>query len=114
MKYLGKLPVSMFNDRQVMAREFRRWDDARRQFARPGKDRATVNEWKEKIQQGKLEPLILGVSDRYPDVYIGDGHHRAVALMEMGVAEFPFHWYWIKWIGVRMEHEPFPHHLLGL
>jgi ParB-like chromosome segregation protein Spo0J len=113
MKYLGRLPVSMFSDRQIMAREYRRWDDARRQFSRPGKDRDTVDQWKRKIEKGKLEPLILGVSDRHPDVYIGDGHHRAIALMELGVKEFPFRWYWIKWIGVSMEREPFPYHLLG-
>jgi hypothetical protein len=113
MKYQGMLPVSMFNDWQIMAREFRRWDDARRRFARPGKDRDTVDGWKQRIEQGKLEPLILGVSDRHPDVYIGDGHHRAIALTELGVKEFPFHWYWIKWIGVHMERAPFPYHLLG-
>lgn len=114
MKYLGRAPVSCFNDRQIMAREYRRWDDARRRFDRPGKDRDTVNQWKHKIEQGKLEPLVLGVSDRYPDVYIGDGHHRAIALTELGVKDFPFHWYWIRWIGVTPERDPFPYHLLGL
>ena len=113
MKYLGTMPTDRFNDKQIRAREYRRWDDAIRRFNR-GKDRDTVDGWKEKIQRGQLEPLILGVSDRYPDVYIGDGHHRAIALIELGVKEFPFHWYWIRWIGVTMEREPFPYHLLGL
>lgn len=41
-----------------------------------------------------------------------DGHHRAIALIELGVT-FTFHWYWIRLFGVGMEHDPFPYHLLG-
>ncbi|MEV4871616.1 ParB/RepB/Spo0J family partition protein [Streptomyces syringium] len=115
MKYRGQMPTSFLNDKKIRPIQFRKWDDARRDFARRDKDRKKVDELKQSIaQRGLHKPLILGVSDRYPDVYVADGHHRAVALMELGISAFPFHWYWIKSFGVRMEHGPFPYHLLGL
>ncbi len=115
MKYRGTMSTALLNDQQIRPIQFRRWADARRQFARPGKDRVKVEELKESIpRDGLREPIVLGISDRHPDVYVADGHHRAIALMALGVMEFPFHWYWIKWAGVHMESEPFPHHVLGL
>ncbi|MFD7236883.1 ParB/RepB/Spo0J family partition protein [Streptomyces syringium] len=115
MKYRGQMPTSLLTDRQIRPIQFRKWDDARRDFTRRDKDRALVEELKASIRsKGLRKPILLGVSDRYPDVYVGDGHHRAVALMELGIESFAFHWYWIKGFGVRMEHEPFPYHLLGL
>ncbi|MFJ4204872.1 ParB N-terminal domain-containing protein [Streptomyces sviceus] len=107
--------TAFLNDQQIRPTDFHRWSHARRQFDRPGKDRTKVEDLKASIpQHGLLRPITLGVSDRYPDVYVCDGHHRAVALLELHVAWFPFHWYWIKASGVRMEREPFPFHLLGL
>ncbi|MFG2748031.1 ParB/RepB/Spo0J family partition protein [Streptomyces xanthophaeus] len=115
MAYVGQMPTAMLTDDKIRARQYRKWAHAKRQFA-SGKDRARVDELKTSIaQHGLREPIILGISDRYPtDVYIGDGHHRAVALMELGVREFPFHWYWIKSFGVTMEKRPFPYENLGL
>lgn len=112
----GSMPTACLSDRQIMPREYRRWSDARDRFARNAKDRTKLDELKASIsRKGLREPLILGISERYPtDVYIGDGHHRAVALMDLGVPEFAFRWYWIRSFGVRMEHEPFPFHTLGL
>ncbi|MCC3775342.1 ParB N-terminal domain-containing protein [Streptomyces sp. UNOB3_S3] len=119
MKYRGQMKTSFLNDRQIRPTEYDKWHDAVRYFDRRDKDRAKVQELKESIRwHGVHEPLILGISDRYPDVYVADGHHRAVALMalraelEPRARSFPFHWYWIKSSGVRMEHEPFPCHLL--
>ncbi|MYV77774.1 ParB N-terminal domain-containing protein [Streptomyces sp. SID1046] len=115
MTYLGKMPTGMLGDDKIRAREYRKWEHARRQFA-SGKDRSRVDELKASISRhGLREPIILGISDRYPDdVYIGDGHHRAVALMELRIPQFAFHWYWIKSFGVRMECAPFPYATLGL
>lgn len=114
MKYRGMMPTSMLNDRQIRPTEFRKWADAHRDFARRDKDRQKVEELKASIaRHGLREPIILGISARYPDdVYVGDGHHRAVVLRDLGIAEFPFHWYWIKGMGVRMEHDPFPYSTL--
>lgn len=112
-KYLGTGRTSWFNDRQVRAREYKDWHQAGRHFEQSPKDRQKVAELTEAIaREGLREPIVLGVSDRYPDVYIGDGHHRAIALMNLGIPVFRFHWYWIRSFGVRMESEPFPYHLL--
>jgi hypothetical protein len=108
MKYLGTMRTSFLNDHQIRPIEYRKWADARRHF-QYGEDLKKLQKLKASIpEHGLLEPIVLGISDRYPDVYVGDGHHRAVALMDLGIPEFPFHWYWIRSFGVRMESEPFP------
>ena len=113
-KWTGNMPTVLLNDRQIHPIEFSKWRDAQRQFARRDKDRETVEKYKQEIQtRGLREPILQGVSDRDMAVYVGDGHHRAVALIDLGVPKFRFRWYWIKSFGVRMEREPFPHHLLG-
>ncbi|MEW2578379.1 ParB/Srx family N-terminal domain-containing protein [Streptomyces syringium] len=114
VKYRGRMKTSFLNDRQVRPIEYSRWVDAVRHFGRHERDRVKVEELKASIREkGLLKPILLGVSARYPeDVYVGDGHHRAVALMALGVESFDFYWYWIKSFGVRMERDPFPFHLL--
>lgn len=113
MKYLGQMQTAKLTDRLIKPTEYARWVDARRRFEHRQKDRDLVARLRQSIpRDGLREPLILGVSDRYPDVYVADGHHRAVALMGLGVPTFPFHWYWIKSFGVRMETSAFPFHLL--
>lgn len=116
MKYRGTMPTSMLTDSKIRPSQFREWGDAQRDFARRDKDRRKVDELKASIaQHGLREPIILGISDRHPtDVYIGDGHHRAVALMQLEIPTFEFHWYWIRSFGVRMEDEPFPYANLGM
>lgn len=115
MKYLGQMDTSLLNDRQIRPTEYRKWSDARHRFEVRGKDRAKVQELKQSILvDGLREPLILGIDDRYHDVYLADGHHRAIALMDLGIRTFPFNWYWIRSFGVRMERGPFPCRLLGL
>lgn len=112
--YLGRMRTAYLNDRQIRPTEYARWADARRRFTSREKDRQLMEKLLASIpEHGLQEPVLLGVSDRYLDVYVGDGHHRAVALMELGVPEFPFHWYWIKSVGVRLEREPFPGHLFN-
>ncbi|WP_329306657.1 ParB/RepB/Spo0J family partition protein [Streptomyces sp. NBC_01260] len=113
MLFRGDMQTSFLNDRQIRPTEFRKWADAKRQFTHREKDRLKVEELTESIaRKGLKKPIILGISDRYPDVYVADGHHRAIALMELGARSFPFHWYWIKSFGVRMEHGPFPFDVL--
>ena len=114
MKYRGEMKTLLLNDQQIRPTEYRKWADAVRRFEQRDKDRTKVEELKKSIREhGLREPITLGISDRYPDVYVADGHHRAVALMQLGVSAFPFHWYWIKSFGVHMESEPFPFHILG-
>lgn len=113
--WTGRMRTSMLNDRQVRAIEYTRWADAHRRFEHRPKDREAVEQWKERIRKGRMEPLHLGVSDRDGRVYVRDGHHRAVALMELGEAQFPFVWSRIQsWGGTRPLREPFPRHEVQL
>lgn len=116
MTYLGKLATSCLNDTQIRPTEYRKWADAVGRFERRDQDRAIIAELTATIpQRGLDEPITLGISARYPqDVYVSDGHHRAVALMAIGAESFPFHWHWITWGHARLEHEPFPYRALGL
>ncbi|MDQ0694239.1 ParB N-terminal domain-containing protein [Streptomyces sp. W4I9-2] len=115
-KYVGRMPVELLNDKQIRPTEYRKWRHAQDRFDRRDKDRAIIDNLVATIpKQGLTTPIQLGISERYlTDVYVADGHHRAVALMELGADEFPFHWYWINNRGVRWESEPFPYHVLGL
>ncbi|MFD9068921.1 ParB/RepB/Spo0J family partition protein [Streptomyces lasiicapitis] len=117
MKYRGQMPTLLLSDdgaHRIAPTDFKRWKDALRQFDRRRKDRAKVDELKELIvAQGLQKPILLCVHEKYPDVYVSDGHHRAVALMELGALTFPFHWHYIRG-GVRIERNPFPYGLLGL
>jgi hypothetical protein len=111
--YRGQMQTRFLRDTMIRPTEYVKWADARRRFAQRDKDRRIVQELLESIPtHGLLKPITLGVSDRHHDVYVADGHHRAVALMTLRVPRFPFRWYWIRSSGVRMETEPFPYHLL--
>lgn len=113
MAYRGRMPTVFLTSGQIQPTEYRRWAEAHRRFARREKDRKTLEQLKESIpRHGLKEPILLGISDRYPDVYVSDGHHRAVAVMDLGLRAFPFRWHWIKTFGVHIEHAPFPFHLL--
>lgn len=111
----GRMQVRMLNDKQVRAIEHRCWADAHRMF-RLGEHRRGVDKWKARILKGDVEPIHLGISARYPeDVYVRDGHHRAVAFMELseqglGESHFPFVWSWIKSSGgTKPLPDPFPY-----
>lgn len=113
-RYQGWMPTALLRDDAIRPTEYTRWADAHRRFERREKDAAIVADLVETIPgQGLREPIILGVSDRYGDVYVADGHHRAVALMTLRAPRFPFHWYWIKSAGARIEDRPFPYYLLS-
>ncbi|MFF7366031.1 ParB N-terminal domain-containing protein [Streptomyces sp. NPDC008125] len=112
-RYLGTLPVSLLRDDAIRPTEYTRWADAHTRFARREKDAAILADLLATIpHQGLRVPLVLGISDRYGDVYVADGHHRAVALRTLRARRFPFHWYWIKAAGVRIEDRPFPYYLV--
>ncbi|MFF5938988.1 ParB N-terminal domain-containing protein [Streptomyces sp. NPDC012508] len=105
----------MLRDGAIRPTEYTRWADARARFARRQQDAALMDSLMASIpREGLKVPIVLGISDRYSDVYVADGHHRAVALMTLRAPRFPFHWYWIRSVGVHIERRPFPYELLGL
>lgn len=118
MAYQGRLPVSVFNDGQVRAKEYAKWSQCHRAFER-GERRRIVDDYKRHLAAGDLvPPLWLDVDDKYDHVYVGDGHHRAVALIESGVVHFDFHWRLTSKFGwftqPPLEQDEFPRNLLGL
>jgi hypothetical protein len=114
VQYRGLIPTAFLNDHQIRPTDFRNWADARLDFERRPKDRKKVDELKASISvHGLREPILLCVHERYPDVYVSDGHHREVAFMELGIELFPFRWHWIRG-GVHVESDPFPYDLLGV
>lgn len=104
------MPVAYLTDKQIHPSDFMKWRHCFEQFKR-GEDRKTVDWHKGQIYRGaRVEPIHLGIDDRYRDLYIRDGHHRAVAHMEVGARDFPFNWSWIRSIGgTRPLNESFPY-----
>lgn len=118
MAYQGRLPVAAFNDRQVRAKEYTKWRHCHNAFRR-GERRRIVDDYKAHLAAGDLVPPIwLDVDDQYGHVYVGDGHHRAVALIESGVVHFDFRWRLTSKFGwftqPPLEKDEFPRNLLGL
>ena len=116
--YRGRLPVSAFGDREIRAKEFAKWRDCHSAFRR-GERRRIVDRYKAQLAAGDpVPPIWLDVDDKYGCVYVGDGHHRAVALIESGAADFDFHWRLTFKFGLfsqpPLENGPFPYSLLGL
>jgi ParB-like chromosome segregation protein Spo0J len=78
----------------------------------PYRDRQKVDMLKRSIaEEGLEEPILLCIKPRRHDVCMSDGHHRAIADMELELPRFPFHWHWSRW-SMHIEHEPFPYALL--
>lgn len=112
--WIGQMPTSHLNDNKITPTEYRNWRDATNQF-RKGKDRETVDAYKAEIRSngGRLKtPIRLSIDDRTHNLSIGDGHHRAIALMELGIPDFDFKWGWRRSFSNTTEHRPFPMDLL--
>ncbi|MFE6815269.1 ParB/RepB/Spo0J family partition protein [Streptomyces sp. NPDC057677] len=113
--HTGTLPTRLLNDQQIRPSEYRKWRHALRHFEQRPKEKARVEALKASIAvDGLQKPILLSVDDRTNCVYVGDGHHRAVALMQLGVTDFSFRWCWIRSYTVDHQSGPFPSHLLGL
>jgi len=115
-KYLGRMRTALLNDSQIRPTEYSRWADAHRRFASREPDRKTMEWLRARIEGGGVPPILLGVHARYPDVYVADGHHRAVLYRELEIREFPFRWCYIKGsrADTRPQSDPFPFHMLDV
>lgn len=116
MASFPRLPVSLLDDGLIECGDYPDWASACWTIKRHPNDRAILDELLESIpQEGVLEPLTVAVWTRDRKVYLSDGHHRAVALMELGLREFPYRWAYkrhgqpLAWAG----REPLPDHVLA-
>jgi hypothetical protein len=77
-------------------------------------EREILDELMESIpDEGVLEPLTVAVRRRDLVTYLNDGHHRAVALIELSIRTFPYRWFWAP-AGrrIRFERGPLPAEVL--
>ncbi|MFG7940977.1 MULTISPECIES: ParB N-terminal domain-containing protein [Streptomyces] len=92
--------------------DFQTWNHARRDFARIDHDQQIIETLTTSIKTEGLQcPLYLAVDTRHRDVYLTDGHHRAVVLMALRIRHFDFQWFHAD-EGGRFQRNPFPYHLL--
>lgn len=119
MPYRGQMQTALLTDQGIRAKEFNKWRQVHASFQR-GKRRDIVERYKQEIRQrgGLKKPIWLDVDDEVGHVYVGDGHHRAVALIELGIRDFPFHWRLCSKAGwfsqPPLERGTFPYRLLDL
>ncbi|MBQ1164559.1 ParB N-terminal domain-containing protein, partial [Streptomyces sp. A73] len=74
--------------RTIQPTDYPTWRQVRRELALSDYDRQIVEEVTASIEaQGLQQPLCLGV-DADGGVYLTDGHHRAIALMNLRVRHF--------------------------
>jgi ParB-like nuclease domain len=111
------LPVDLLDDGLIECGDFSDWASACWTIKRHPEDRRILDELLRSIpEEGVLEPLTVGVWLPHTAFYLSDGHHRAVALMELGIKEFPYRWAYkrhgqlLRWAG----REPLPEHLMDL
>lgn len=113
-RYTGTLPTRLLNDDQIRPGSYPTWGRAASDFDRRSKDRKILAGLMESLPAGQRKPILLGVDDRSHCVYVSDGHHRALALLKLGLPDFTFRWCWLRAWSVDHQSERFPYHLLGL
>lgn len=107
------LPVSLLDDGLVECGDYPDWASACWVIKRHPEDRRILDELLASIpEEGLLEPLTLRVRRRSQSVFLSDGHHRAVALMELGIKEFTYRWHWCgPYDGIKYRSTPLPQHI---
>jgi len=113
-RYTGTLPTRLLNDDQIRPGSYPTWGRAASDFDLRSKDRKILAGLMESLPAGQRKPILLGVDDRSHCVYVSDGHHRALALLKLGLPDFTFRWCWLRAWSVDHQSERFPYHLLGL
>lgn len=113
--WTGTLPVDLFDDGMIECSDYPDWACAFHTIKTAEYDRDILDELLESIpDEGILEPLTLRVWRGRRDgviVQLSDGHHRVVALAELGIKKFPYRWYWHprgERLRLRFEQEPLP------
>lgn len=89
--WTADLPVAALDDGIIDCGDYPDWAYAFHYIKTSEYDRAILDELLESIpDEGLLEPLTLRVQGT--DVWLSDGHHRAVALDMLKIRKFPCRW----------------------
>ena len=90
-----RLPVDMLDDGLIECGDYDDWATACSEIKRYPDDRVKLDALLRSIPEvGLLEPLWIEVRNWNLRPFLTDGHHRAVALIELGIKEFPYRWRW--------------------
>lgn len=109
MASLLQLPLCLLDDELIECGDYDDWTTARHEIRRHAYDRSILDDLLLTIPRRGLDnPLWLEVLNGTQRVAVSDGHHRAVALMELGAKEFPYRWRWRfpRWRGQRLPLPP--------
>lgn len=112
--WTADLPVAALDDGIIGCGDYPDWACAFDYIKHSEYDRAILDELLESIPaEGLLEPLTLGVQGG--DVWLSDGHHRAVVLDMLKIRKFPCRWlvYPATSRGRRFETRPLPARILN-
>lgn len=107
------LPVDLLDDGMIECGDYPDWATACSEIKRFPDDRRILDELLASVpEHGVLKPLRIRVVRRTLRVFLADGHHRAVALMELGLREFPYVWYWCgPYETTKFRSTPLPEHI---
>ncbi len=103
------LPVPLLCDEIIESGDYESWAATVRVIKSHPVDRKILDELLASIpEEGVLEPLKVGCWESNGSLYLSDGHHRAVALMELGIKTFPYVWGWKRKYQTLDTDEPKP------
>lgn len=100
---VGALPLALLQDGTIACGDYPEWASTVRAIRTATYDRDILNKLLASIPvDGIEEPLTIGVRHEDSTPFLSDGHHRAVALHELGIRDFPYRWFW----AARHHHRP--------
>jgi hypothetical protein len=89
------LPVDLLDDGLIECGDYSDWASACHEIKRFPDDRKILDELMVSIPEvGLLTPLMIELRNWNNRPFLSNGHHRAVALMELGTKEFTYQWRW--------------------
>lgn len=102
--------VSRFTDSDIQPGDFDTWAEAEMRFHFYQVDRDKVERLKEDIEVNGLRRKIEIVVHTCGSTTVIDGHHRVIALKQLGMKYFPYRWFVASVGRNRYLHKQLPEH----